>query len=399
MVKLIGELIEGIAGRAGLKNVREFGESLTKPGKGLSGGRGGRTPREAAGRLRIGSARPRPDDHRWNEEHHGTGQPRTRRRLRSSAVEAQRRRRDPEVRSTPTTAGTVLVSYAYADQNTRQQVRSDAMAEADHEVHKVLYREAAQITLRRGYLDDQYNFLANTSYVTFPLQFIPRYGEAMKLGDRNRRTADRARQELLPDEPAEVRGGTERRPTAAGGRPILGRCRRRRITRRRSQFRSAAPTTGRRSPAGDHADGTIAAAHCNRRDCRLAQRFRWNRPRACRGFRADGHGGHVDGARAPAKWRRARRRFCRCRRWGLCRVPWVDSSPGPCLRRGSPPRLLVDPAPRKLPGGHSTTSRQRTASPTSWPTTTRIRRRRRPATPSRGGRPFRSGPAARARRG
>ena len=33
----------------------------------------------------------------------------------------------------------------------------------------------------RGYLDDQYNFLANTSYVTFPLQFIPRYGEAMKL--------------------------------------------------------------------------------------------------------------------------------------------------------------------------------------------------------------------------
>ena len=55
------------------------------------------------------------------------------------------------------------------------------MADADHEVHKVLYREAAQITLRRGYLDDQYNFLANTSYVTFPLQFIPRYGEAMKL--------------------------------------------------------------------------------------------------------------------------------------------------------------------------------------------------------------------------
>ena len=55
------------------------------------------------------------------------------------------------------------------------------MADADHEVHKVLYREAAQITLRRGYLDDQYNFLANTSYVTFPLQFIPRYGEAMKM--------------------------------------------------------------------------------------------------------------------------------------------------------------------------------------------------------------------------
>ncbi len=28
---------------------------------------------------------------------------------------------------------------------------------------------------------DQYNFLANTSYVTLPLQFIPRFGEAMKL--------------------------------------------------------------------------------------------------------------------------------------------------------------------------------------------------------------------------
>jgi hypothetical protein len=72
-------------------------------------------------------------------------------------------------------------SYAYADQNTRQQLRSEAMADADREVHKVLYREAAQITLRRGYLDDQYNFLATTSQVTFPLQFIPRYGEAIKL--------------------------------------------------------------------------------------------------------------------------------------------------------------------------------------------------------------------------
>jgi hypothetical protein len=72
-------------------------------------------------------------------------------------------------------------SHAYADQNTRQQVRSDAMADADHDVHKVLFREAAQITLRRGFLDDQHNFLANTSYVTFPLQFIPRYGEAMKM--------------------------------------------------------------------------------------------------------------------------------------------------------------------------------------------------------------------------
>ena len=50
-------------------------------------------------------------------------------------------------------------SRAYADQNTRQQLRSGAMADADLEVHRVLFREAAQITLRRGYLDDWSNFL------------------------------------------------------------------------------------------------------------------------------------------------------------------------------------------------------------------------------------------------
>src|SRR5262249_11365158 len=72
-------------------------------------------------------------------------------------------------------------AHTYADQNGRQQLRSDAMADADHEVHKVIYRESAQITLRRRLLDDQSNFLANTSYVTFPLQFIPRYGDAIKM--------------------------------------------------------------------------------------------------------------------------------------------------------------------------------------------------------------------------
>ncbi len=46
------------------------------------------------------------------------------------------------------------------------------MADADLEVHRVLFREAAQITLRRGFLDDRSNFLADTSYATFPLQFI-----------------------------------------------------------------------------------------------------------------------------------------------------------------------------------------------------------------------------------
>ena len=72
-------------------------------------------------------------------------------------------------------------SRAYADQNTRQQVRTESMADADRAVHSVLGREALQINMRRDILDDQSDFLAKTSYATFPLQFIPRYGEAAKL--------------------------------------------------------------------------------------------------------------------------------------------------------------------------------------------------------------------------
>jgi hypothetical protein len=72
-------------------------------------------------------------------------------------------------------------SRAYADQNTRQQLRAETMAGADLEVHRVLFREAAQISLRRGFLDDQANFLAYLSYATFPLQFIKTWGEAAKL--------------------------------------------------------------------------------------------------------------------------------------------------------------------------------------------------------------------------
>jgi EspA/EspE family len=72
-------------------------------------------------------------------------------------------------------------SRAYADQTTRQQLRTGTMADADLEVHRVLFREAAQITLRRGFLDDWSNFLAYTSYATFPLQFIKTWGEAAKL--------------------------------------------------------------------------------------------------------------------------------------------------------------------------------------------------------------------------
>jgi hypothetical protein len=180
MVKVIGELIESIAGRAGLKNVREFGESLTKPRSGPSAG-------GAAGLLEklldvlgsdlldqgqtviagMKSTTGRGDPERGD----GFG------RSQSMFDDLNETLKS----AVPDNGWDGAGSYAYADQNARQQLRADAMAEADHEVHKVLFREAAQITLRRGYLDDQYNFLATTSYVTFPLQFIPRYGEAMKM--------------------------------------------------------------------------------------------------------------------------------------------------------------------------------------------------------------------------
>jgi hypothetical protein len=180
MVKVIGELIESIAGRAGLKNVREFGETLTKPSSGASAGR-------AAGLLEklldvLGSDLL---DHGQTviagmKNTTGQGDPE-----RGDALGRAQSMFD-DVNETlksavPDNGWDGAGSYVYADQNARQQLRADAMADADHEVHKVLFREAAQITLRRGYLDDQYNFLATTSYVTFPLQFIPRYGEAMKM--------------------------------------------------------------------------------------------------------------------------------------------------------------------------------------------------------------------------
>jgi ESX secretion-associated protein EspA/E len=72
-------------------------------------------------------------------------------------------------------------AHAYADQNTRQQLRSQAMADADREVHKVLDREAAQIVLRRGYLDDQCSLLASTRHAAARWQSSPQYGEAMTL--------------------------------------------------------------------------------------------------------------------------------------------------------------------------------------------------------------------------
>lgn len=55
------------------------------------------------------------------------------------------------------------------------------MADADQAVLAVLAREAVQIKLRRDTLDDQSDILARTSHATFPLQFVPHYGEAAKL--------------------------------------------------------------------------------------------------------------------------------------------------------------------------------------------------------------------------
>jgi ESX secretion-associated protein EspA/E len=178
-VKVIGELIEGIAGRAGLNNVREVGERLTKSDRGPFGGRAG----EVAGKLLDAAGSDLLDFGQLVitglKSTTGDGDPD------SGEIFGQAQTTFDGVNETLKSAVPVgwdgSGSYAYADQNTRQQLRSEAMADADHEVHKVLYREAAQITLRRGYLDDQSNFLANTSHVTFPLQFIPRYGEAMKL--------------------------------------------------------------------------------------------------------------------------------------------------------------------------------------------------------------------------
>ncbi len=179
-VKVIGELIETIAGGAGLKNVREVGERLTKSHTGSAGGRVG----ELVEKLLdvVGSDLLDYGQSVITGMKNTTGQGDPEKGDAFGEAQSMFNTVNETLKSAvPDDGWDGSGSYAYADQNTRQQLRSEAMADADHEVHKVLHREAAQITLRRGYLDDQYNFLANTSHVTFPLQFIPRYGEAMKL--------------------------------------------------------------------------------------------------------------------------------------------------------------------------------------------------------------------------
>ena len=300
MLKAIGELIESIAGRAGLKNVREFGESLSKPGKGPAGDGAGGLIEKLKDVLGSDLLDYGQTVIAGMKNTAGQGDP-ERGDVFGLAQATFTAVNETLKAAVPANDWDGAGSSAYADQNTRQQLRSEAMTDADHEVHKVLFREAAQITLRRGYLDDQYNFLADTSYVTFPLQFIPRYGEAMKMAIEIGALQTALGESYSPDEPPPVRSGAECRRTTAGGWPILGRGRRCSITRRHSEFRptpAPTPVTGTRSAASHDPDRTLGAARRVPRHRRLDGRLRCDRPRARQGFRSDEHRGHRVGASA-----------------------------------------------------------------------------------------------------
>ncbi|MDT5017464.1 MAG: hypothetical protein QOD39_3624 [Mycobacterium sp.] len=182
-MNVIGELIEVIADKAGLNGIREVGEVL-KTGRRSSDMPTGipldeRNTMVAAvvgsdvlefGQMLIGKLKSTTGEGTPNTgalmAHGHAGFNKTGETLRSAG------RNDSWAGSG---------SRAYADQNTRQQLRTETMADADLAVHRVLFREAAQITLRRHGLDRQSDLLGYTSYATFPLQFIPRFGEAAKL--------------------------------------------------------------------------------------------------------------------------------------------------------------------------------------------------------------------------
>ena len=157
-MKLIGELIEVIAGRAGLGNVREVGETLTKSGV--------QTDRiaDAAGFALdvIGSDLLDYGQMIIGRMKNTTGQGDPTRGDVFGQGQSAFQQADTTLQSAaPNDRWVGSAAHAYADQNGRQQLRSEAMADADHEVHKVIYRESAQITLRRRFLDDQ---SADSSY-------------------------------------------------------------------------------------------------------------------------------------------------------------------------------------------------------------------------------------------
>jgi len=69
---------------------------------------------------------------------------------------------------------------AYVDQNRQHVGNTNTVALLDRGVQTVLAREAYQVRYHRDKLDDQSNFLADLSYLTMPLAFIPGVGKAMK---------------------------------------------------------------------------------------------------------------------------------------------------------------------------------------------------------------------------
>ncbi|MBI3227740.1 MAG: hypothetical protein HYZ39_22065 [Mycolicibacterium cosmeticum] len=72
-------------------------------------------------------------------------------------------------------------SDAYADQNSRQRLRAESVADTDHEVHRVLAGEAFQVGYHRRQIDELYNWLGELSEYTQWLDLVPRYGDAAKL--------------------------------------------------------------------------------------------------------------------------------------------------------------------------------------------------------------------------
>ncbi len=72
-------------------------------------------------------------------------------------------------------------SDAYARQNLDQRGRAGSIADADHEVHRVLAGEAYQVTYHREKIRELYNWLGELSQYTQWMELVPRYGEAAKV--------------------------------------------------------------------------------------------------------------------------------------------------------------------------------------------------------------------------
>jgi EspA/EspE family len=69
---------------------------------------------------------------------------------------------------------------AYATANRRQAGRTNTVALLDRSVQTVLAREAYQVTYHRDKMDDQSNYLADLSWVTFALEFAGPSGRVIK---------------------------------------------------------------------------------------------------------------------------------------------------------------------------------------------------------------------------